>query len=350
MLFLYSLIFLSISCFRDNMKSSQAKSSNSENLKNYEFKNESIKNYDKIKLRGLQEKKPIRIYVDKVYMKKYFQIVDRSAIEIFDYSIDKVKNTLEKLIKVEQETEEIDISAKIQEFVDADFSMDIFDQELLNGKKINKDLVIFVKPATKNEVGKCNENYKIVKQNSKGRPIIAYVLIDISLLSSVEEAEENSNEYKKEFLSYVLLHQFTHILGFTRSIVNDNRNNILIKSKTVNRINSLNLEKNVEKEIIKGNKLMEEAKKYFNCKDSNILDGIELEEIIEKDCLEYIHWESRILLGDYMTAFLYAQEQVISNLTLALHLKMNFALVVQRQHAVLEDSVEVFAIIKNLLH
>lgn len=34
------------------------------------------------------------------------------------------------------------------------------------------------------------------------------------------------------------------------------------------------------------------------------------------ECLDYIHWDARILLGEYMTSFRYVQEQVISDFTL----------------------------------
>jgi hypothetical protein len=61
------------------------------------------------------------------------------------------------------------------------------------------------------------------------------------------------------------------------------------------------------------------AKKYFNCSKDDF-DGIELEEKKVKDICDddLIHWDSRILLGDYMNAFEYVQEQVISEFTLAL--------------------------------
>ena len=73
------------------------------------------------------------------------------------------------------------------------------------------------------------------------------------------------------------------------------------------------------KKIIKCPKLMNFSKKYFNC-TKNDFEGIELEEKKVKDICDddLIHWDSRILLGDYMNAFEYVQEQVISEFTIAL--------------------------------
>ena len=86
-----------------------------------------------------------------------------------------------------------------------------------------------------------------------------------------------------------------------------------MQPKHIDRLNGF------DKQIVKGPKLMNFAKKYFNCSKDDF-DGIELEEKKVKDICDddLIHWDSRILLGDYMNAFEYVQEQVISEFTLAL--------------------------------
>lgn len=103
-----------------------------------------------------------------------------------------------------------------------------------------------------------------------------------------------------------MLHQTTHILGFTRSILEDH-----IISNTTNRFGKV-----IEKQVIYTNNLMEFGKTYFNC-DS--FPGIEIEELSEySGCKEYIHWDARVLEGDYMTAHINVQDQVISEFTLIL--------------------------------
>ena len=65
---------------------------------------------------------------------------------------------------------------------------------------------------------------------------------------------------------------------------------------------------------------MEFAEKYFNCSKHEI-EGIELEELITREepgCNDdLIHWDARILLGDYKIVFKYVQDQAISKFTLA---------------------------------
>jgi hypothetical protein len=78
------------------------------------------------------------------------------------------------------------------------------------------------------------------------------------------------------------LHQFTHIIGFIRSILGDK-----VKPTTIKRINKM------EKEKIIGDNLIKFARKYFNC---NIIDCLEIEEFTGGDQFrEFIHWDSRKL-------------------------------------------------------
>ena len=69
----------------------------------------------------------------------------------------------------------------------------------------------------------------------------------------------------------------------------------------------------VEKTLIKTPKIVERAKKYFNC-DS--LEGLELEDQGDQGS-SISHWEQRILLGDYIGAAIYQEEMAISEFTLA---------------------------------
>lgn len=58
--------------------------------------------------------------------------------------------------------------------------------------------------------------------------------------------------------------------------------------------------------MISTSNLINVAKKYFNCYNDNDYKVIELKEKkVQSVCDEFIHWDSRILLGDYMNAFSY---------------------------------------------
>ena len=54
---------------------------------------------------------------------------------------------------------------------------------------------------------------------------------------------------------------------------------------------------------------------YFNCTN---ITGIELANGRNSENLTNSHWDSRILLGEYMLSDIYYQEQIISEFTLAL--------------------------------
>ena len=77
--------------------------------------------------------------------------------------------------------------------------------------------------------------------------------------------------------------------------------------------------KTIKKQVImlpENSKLKTFSRNYYNCSD---LEYLELEDILEgTNCKEYLHWDARILLGDYMTSNIYTQDQVISEFTLGL--------------------------------
>ena len=69
----------------------------------------------------------------------------------------------------------------------------------------------------------------------------------------------------------------------------------------------------IERFYLKSPKVLEVAKKYFNC---NSITGVPLEDYGSKGT-PGSHWEERYLLGDYMIGYVYKEEQVISEFTLA---------------------------------
>ena len=100
------------------------------------------------------------------------------------------------------------------------------------------------------------------------------------------------------FLNALMLHELTHLIGFMKDNIYFNN---LIQDEN---------ESGVVHYYIKSTNVFNYAKKYFNC-DS--FKGVEID--IDGDIP---HWSSRYLLGEYMTEFVYTEEQVISNFTLSL--------------------------------
>ena len=126
------------------------------------------------------------------------------------------------------------------------------------------------------------------------RPIIGIVAIN----PKVDYSKLNS---EKAFQT-IFLHEFTHILGFVPETFQD--------------LDFLGTETNngITRHYLKSSKVVEVAKKYFNC---NNLKGAYLEESDEEDGYVSSHWEARTLLGEYMNAVTYQEEEVISEFTLA---------------------------------
>ena len=130
--------------------------------------------------------------------------------------------------------------------------------------------------------------------STTGQPISGDILLNQkAILANINK--KNLEEYFK----YLLLHHLIHLLGFQKYII-ENYFSSYIFQQTKN---------GVRRTFIKTNKVVNVAKKYFNCSD---IKGVELE-----DQDSSIHWESRILLGEIMTVSPFEPEQVISEFTLA---------------------------------
>lgn len=281
----------------------------SQKIKNLD-ENVNIKNpINTNRTRKLQEEsyKPIRIFIDNIIMNDTLKR-EKTTLDLINKALYRAKNTLEKLIKVKREPNGIS-AADYKQSLEENFGDDYFSSQILTENLLeNIDLVIFIDyiSSSSSLLTKCNEYPKILrKKNGNQRPIIGSITFAPDKLSSIEES--NNDKYTLEFLSSNFLHQFTHILGFTRSVLGNK-----VGQTKVNRIKKLDM----EKEMIIGDNLIRFARKYFNCDEIN---GLEVEEFSKEDqCKEFIHWDARILLGEYMTAFTYVQEQAISEFTLAL--------------------------------
>ena len=130
------------------------------------------------------------------------------------------------------------------------------------------DLIILIEYKILNNQ-QCSEFPKILKRkNENGRPIVGCIIFDPTKYS-IEDSDEN--KYRLELFSYIFLHQFTHTLGFNKTILGNK-----IHSKDYYRINP---SFPINKAIINIPKLKEFAEKYFNCSKSEI-EGIELEEFV----------------------------------------------------------------------
>ena len=140
-------------------------------------------------------------------------------------------------------------------------------------------------------------------QRVSGRPIIGTIIYNRNFLQNIEDESE-----KREAIRIIFLHEFTHILGFTKEILEEKHLLLSVPNKP-NRMN----QNTQTKLYVNGNNVKKKAIEYFNCPK---LDGVELEDVNGTENM--IHWSQRILLGDYMISEFYYSEQAISEITLAL--------------------------------
>ena len=309
---MYNLIFvvaiLKIT-FSQNNKSFDI-FNNSFNISNFDLhpKNDIINT----KRNLLNNPQPIRIYIDTFYLENSGETAQ--ALEIYKYALNRAEKALEDIIDIERDGI-TNFSNELNNFFTSNiyegFNKLIMDQRLLNGDfNSQADLLILVRMPGSTEYAEltetCKEKSRILSTNAKGRPIIGYIVINSYL--PIEDIDDD--RYKKELYSTMFLHQLTHILGFCKSILNEK---VEYREATITR---MSLNNPIKKTLIYNNNLLEEAKKYFGLSEN--IGGLELEESPSNICDDYIHWDSRILLGDYMTFPIYDQEQTISELTLTL--------------------------------
>ena len=240
---------------------------------------------------------PIRIFIDKTYMKKHNSESLKNYNKVM-VAIEKCVNTIQKLIKVKKK--DIIILTN-NDLAKLNLNSDEIDENLLpSGDGIEADLIIipkFIENDSIISLGTPN----LFDQTTK-RPIVGTLIVNKNLPN-----KKNIENY----LESIILHQFTHILGFLFDLFNyylqDGINNV-IKEERETRTNEI-------KKFIITPKVVSYAKKYFNC---NTITGVELEDGGGDDGYENSHWEARILLGEYMNSETHTAEQAISGFTLAL--------------------------------
>ena len=240
----------------------------------------------------------INIYVD---YSCFISSQNTTKNELIKNAISKAQKTLEKLIKVEPLKTEL----FLEDYKNLiDFGVCSINLNL----RVRADLVIFVVyRMIDNPVDfAVSEIIKNIDNDVKKRPIVGLVDVHFSPSSLTDD------DSKLQAWSTMFLHEFTHILGFNKTIFESL--GLLNSARVTNRMNN----NNQTKYFFIGHKAVQMAQNYFNCSQLPG-DGIEMDIINGIDSLDgsNIHWSGRILMGDYMIAGLYYIEQSISEITLA---------------------------------
>ena len=258
--------------------------------------NNSNQNEDSNKRKLQSGFEPIRIKT--IYLSAFNRLVDPNDFKLVNESIYKAVNYIEELVKVRRLTGSITIAQ-------SDNQGDLL-TSYVGTTHTNTDLIIFFnanyKTAYDGDISIISILRKLndVNNPNNGRPIIT--LLDYNL-RFLEVYLRGAGDNKGKLLINRFMHEIFHFLGFEKSILSAKR---LYSSTTKRRVKTSN---GRTKYIATGRTMMNKANEYFNCN----FPGLEFEADEQ-----FLHWDSRLLLGDIMTSNIYYPDQVISEFTLAL--------------------------------
>ena len=129
------------------------------------------------------------------------------------------KKIIEKLIKIKSQTTSININAEHKEKLE-NLGFYIYNETIVS------DLIIFLRiRQTKDKDFIDNRIFAmpfiIGKDENNGRPIISCIILNIEYENIFSNQNGVSEEYKEKILNIIFLHEFTHILGFDKEILED---------------------------------------------------------------------------------------------------------------------------------
>ena len=227
---------------------------------------------------------PIKIKVDYTYLESQNKL-RASVLSDLKNILTDVTNYLSVLLEMKHE--DIDTNKnEINHYCDIPKVYSGIDRSLYEN-----DLIIFpmIEPDLDEDT---NAAAWVCMSLTNEKPLAGVVEINPKLSFS----KRDSSYYMK----YLLLHELSHVLGFSSSFFKAKR-----MTKTI-RVNG------VRKTVLSSEKVLEKARIHFNCEN---IQGIPLENQ-GGDGSAGSHWEARYMLGDYMISTDYP-EMVISDITLA---------------------------------
>ena len=246
-----------------------------------------------------EEFKDFHIYLDLINIKNDIKKFKLEQYEnLFINSLNKAVKILETLLKVKYREYGFKFTDKnILNMEIEDWNKTLIGSNSIgDSKQLGIDLFIFGKFDDDMEESTLASAGPFYIDPSTNQPIVGIVYINTNV--------NYSKIHSEEYFQSIIIHEFTHILGFTNWYFDDIMHCLFNKTD----------EYGLNRYYINSPKLLEVAKKYYNCSE---IDGIELEESGGSGTAGS-HWEARILLGDYMNGVIYPEEQVISEFTLAL--------------------------------
>ena len=240
---------------------------------------------------------PINILIDE----SLIDSTQRKFPKNFHYALTNITEIFKDLIYVKDDLNGQKINLDLKKYSDLIEDIDKINPNITSGSEVY-DAVIII-----NSIWDVPDRVEILERSSfNNRPILGFIELPMDTLSDKDLRENIIN------LIYYLMHYIIRFLGFSyENFKYFNNSNIDEVYKT-----SYEQRMNLNTNYIKTPKVLEIARKYFDC--SNIT-GIPLENQNEnKTAL----WDARYLLGDLMSSYSinqnYFVDLVISEFTLAL--------------------------------
>ena len=244
--------------------------------------------------------KKFNIYLDLVNLEEEIKQYNLTKYrDIFVNGTKNAVNILQSLLKVKPTTGRSNLTNLLQSENISYWNSSILKNVAeIDISALNFDLIVFAKFEDSSTMGEGTLAYagaRIITPGS-GQPLIGVIAIN----KDIDYSKNNSLRY----FTTIILHEMTHVLGFSNDFFEKYYHN------TIQKVDS----DNITRTYINSSKVLEVARKYFNCSD---MIGVQLEDFGGNGTVGS-HWEERILLGEYMNGVIYNEEEVISEFTLAL--------------------------------
>ena len=244
--------------------------------------------------------KKFNIYLDLVNLEEEIKQYNLTKYrDLFVEGIKKAVNTLQSLLRVKPPTGRIDLTNFVQKENISYWNSSILGNiAKIDISTLDFDLIVFAKFKNSSTMGEGTLAYASARflNSENGQPLIGLITIN----KDIDYSKNNSLRY----FTTVILHEMTHVLGFSNDFFKEFFHNIIQKVDS----------DNITRTYINSSKVVDVARKYFNCSE---MIGVQLEDFGQEGTAGS-HWEERILLGDYMNGVIYNEEEVISEFTLAL--------------------------------
>jgi hypothetical protein len=243
---------------------------------------------------------PLNIYIDELCMEEELKEDLQNYIGIIKNSMNNAAKALKKILKIYSAFGNPYYSEDVE--VKDDLGVNVFNNTLIGSKAGIKGMtgagvhyIVMTKVASRNTMGEKIASSKIIFNDGEcGQPLIGMVTLNPDI---------DYSQFTTSYLDYIMVHQFTHLLGFHKTFINKNPENIDFISPIKEDAS------HPGHYYVDSENVINFAKKYFDCNSITKID-------IEMDG-DSPHWPSRILLGEYMTGLKYPEEQVISGFTLS---------------------------------